>query len=152
RWEYDGNLYSGQGLASSIWPNLVALNPVPGSTPQTGTMAGWGAPPNYPGPSVPGRYINSNNGLTNPHVPLTDFAPRLGLAWQPTKSARWVWRAGAGMYYDATPGQAYANVFEIAQPGIIPAPSPVTLSSLAQPLQTQNPVYPGPPGTAGWVT
>jgi hypothetical protein len=152
RWEYDGNLYSGQGLQSSIWPSLAALVPLPGSTPQTGTLVGFVVPHNYPGPLAPGLYVNSNDGLTNPNAPLTDFAPRLGFAWQPTKSPRWVWRAGAGMYYDATPGQSFANVFEISQPGIIPAPGLVTLSSLAQPLQTQSPVYPGPPGTAGWVT
>lgn len=152
RWEYDGNLYSSQGLESSIWPSLAALVPLPGSTPQTGTMAGWVVPHNFPGPVPPGLYVNSNNGLTNPNAPLTDFAPRIGFAWQPTSSARWVWRAGAGMYYDATPGQAFANVYEISQPGIIDAPSPVTLSSLAQPLQTQTPVFAGPPGTAGWTT
>ena len=152
RWEYDGNLYSGQGLESTIWPSLVALAPLPGSTPQTGSMAGWVVPQNFPGPVPPGVYVNSNDGLTNPNTPLTNFAPRLGLAWQPTKSARWVVRAGGGMYYDATPGQALANVYEISQPGIISAPSPVTLSSLAQPLQTQSPIYPGPPGTAGWTT
>jgi hypothetical protein len=152
RWEYDGNLYSSQGLESSIWPQLASLVPLPGSTPQTGTLAGWVVPQNYPGPNLPGLYINSNNGLTNPNAPLTDFAPRLGFAWQPTHSPRWVWRAGAGMYYDSTPGQAFANVYEISQPGIINAPSPVTLASLANPLQSQNAVFPGPPGTAGWTT
>ena len=152
RWEYDGNLYSGQGLESSIWPSLAALVPLPGSTPQTGTLAGFVVPHNYPGPMLPGLYVNSNDGLTNPNAPMTDFAPRLGFAWQPTKSPRWVWRAGAGLFYDATPGQSFANVYEISQPGVIPAPSPVTLSTLANPIQTQQAVYPGPAGTAGWVT
>jgi hypothetical protein len=152
RWEYDGNLYSGQGLESSLWPSLVNAAPLPGGSPQTGTLAGFVVPHNYPGPVVPGLYVNSNDGLTNPNAPKDDFAPRIGFAWQPTKSNRWVWRAGAGMFYDATPGQAFANLYEISQPGVIPGASPITLGSLANPTQPQPVIYPGPAGTAGWVT
>ena len=152
RWEYDGNLYSGKGLESSIWPSLANLVPLPGSTPQTGTLAGFVVPHNYPGPILPGLYVNSNDGLTNPNAPLTDFAPRLGVAWQPTASNKWVWRAGAGLFYDATPGQAFANLYEISQPGVIPGASPNNLGTLANPTQPQPIIFPGPVGTAGWIT
>ncbi len=152
RWEYDGNIYEGRGLMSSIWPSLAGTVALPGSTPQTGTLAGFVVPANYPGPVPPGVFVNSNDGLTNPNSPKDDFAPRLGFAWQPTKSARWVMRGGGGFFYDATPGQSFMNVLEISQPGLIPNASPNTLATLAQPFQFGSAVYPGPPGTAGWVT
>jgi len=152
RWEYDGNIYEGQGLMSTMWPSLLNTVPLPGSTPQTGTLAGFVVPGNYPGPFPPGLFVNTNDGLSNPNVPTTDFAPRLGLAWQPTASNRWVIRTGAGFFYDASPGQSFMNVLEISQPGVIPGASPITLGSLANPVQPSPAIYPGPAGTAGWTT
>ena len=40
---------------------------------------------------------------------LTDFAPRIGIAWRPMKTERWVVRAAYGIFYDA--GIFNINVF-----------------------------------------
>jgi hypothetical protein len=37
------------------------------------------------------------------HAPRQNFAPRLGLAWRPGGSGPWVFRAGAGLFYDRYP-------------------------------------------------
>ena len=152
RWEYDGNIYESAGVMSTIWPSLVNSAPLPGNTPQTGTLAGIVVPNNYSGPAEPGLFVNSNGGLTNPNSPTDDFAPRIGVAWQPTSSSRWVIRSGAGVFYDATPGQSFMNVLEISQPGVIPTASPITLGSLQFPVQPSPSIYPGPNGTAGFST
>ena len=31
---------------------------------------------------------------------FTDFAPRIGIAWRPLKSERWVIRSAYGIFYD----------------------------------------------------
>ena len=144
RWEYDGNISEGQGLESTIWPSLLGTVPLPGNTPQTGTLAGFVVPANFPGPTLSGVFVNSNNGLTNPNAPKDDFAPRIGVAWQPTRSNRWVWRAGAGFFYDATPGNAFLNVLETTPPTQIGSATTVYTATLANPFQPQPIVYPGP--------
>jgi hypothetical protein len=44
----------------------------------------------------------------------TDFGPRLGFAWRPLKSERWVVRSAYGIFYDSTIAQA--NVFPRINP------------------------------------
>ena len=152
RWEYDGNVTAKNGLESSLWTSLLNNVPLPGNSPQTGTLAGFVVPNNYTGPAEPGLFVNSNNGLTDPPAPKGDFAPRVGIAWQPTQSARWVIRSGAGLFYDVLPGNTILNMLEVSAPALVPPVTTPTLSSLANPFQEQTPIYPGPAGTAGFVT
>jgi hypothetical protein len=49
RWEYDGYPTEERGLFSDVFPNLVSTVPVPGTTPATGTLAGFAVPNNYTG-------------------------------------------------------------------------------------------------------
>jgi hypothetical protein len=44
----------------------------------------------------------------------TDFGPRLGFAWRPLKTERWVVRSAYGIFYDSTIGQV--NVFPRINP------------------------------------
>ncbi len=152
RWEYDGNVTAKNGLESSLWTSLLNNVPLPGNSPQTGTLAGFVVPNNYTGPAEPGLFVNSNNSLTDPPAPKGDFAPRVGIAWQPTQSARWVIRSGAGLFYDVLPGNTILNMLEVSAPALVPPVTTPTLSSLANPFQEQTPIYPGPAGTAGFVT
>jgi hypothetical protein len=113
---------------------LVQFCGTPGSSNQIGTLAGLvvqsnynpnirecGAPlapsacgltaptgifPGYPGGAT-GVYRNTNKTLVH-GAPITDFGPRIGLAWQPF-SERFVVRAGYGVYYDAVYANLLAN-------------------------------------------
>lgn len=44
----------------------------------------------------------------------TNFAPRIGVAWRPMKSERWVVRSGYGIFYDAS--IANINIFPRINP------------------------------------
>ena len=57
-------------------------------------------PNNYNGPIPAGLYKSSMGYATQVSPPKDDFAPRVGFAWQPTSSGRWVVRGGAGYFYD----------------------------------------------------
>ena len=67
----------------------------------------YNAPPSSPNGTLPLTVIGADNvatmTLAPPGTPLwkaqkDDFAPRLGIAWQPFPN--WVFRAGAGIFYD----------------------------------------------------
>jgi len=114
RWEYDALPYDSQGLSSNIWPSLINTVPIPGTTPATGTLAGFVIPSNWNPqlvvpPPVGGVFQNSHKGVEQVNTPLTNFAPRVGFAWAPLASNRLVVRGGAGYFYDRV-GQGQYNV------------------------------------------
>ena len=80
RWEYDGLEYDKYGQASNIWPSLIQTVPVPGSTPATGTLAGWVVPSNFvfannPVPPVGGVFQSNHKIATQSNPPIDNFAP-----------------------------------------------------------------------------
>jgi hypothetical protein len=105
RWEYISLLYDQLGDASNVWTSLINTVPIPGSSPATGTLAGYVIPSNWnfsanPAAPVGGLFQNNHKGVTNSNTPLTDFAPRAGFAWSPLASSRLVVRGGGGYFYD----------------------------------------------------
>jgi len=113
RWEYDAFPYDTNGLTSDVWQSLINTVPIPGSTPATGTLAGFVVPSNWnfaanAAPPVGGLYQGSHKGFQQQNTPLTDFAPRLGFAWSPLSSSRLVVRGGTGYFYDRV-GQGNFN-------------------------------------------
>jgi hypothetical protein len=107
RWEYDGFVWDKYGEANDIWPAQINTVPIPGSTPATGTLAGFVVPSNFvlanwPTAPVGGIYQNTHRVPTQNNPQLDNFAPRVGLAWQPTNSDRFVVRSGFGFFYDYT--------------------------------------------------
>jgi hypothetical protein len=109
RWEYDGFPDDKSGQFSNEWNSQLqkvntytafqALN-------STGTLDGFVVPSNFDvhqfGLTAPGGatgvLVNSNKTLV-PGTPWTNFAPRIGLAWQPL-GEKFVVRAGYGWFYD----------------------------------------------------
>ncbi|PWU03937.1 MAG: hypothetical protein C5B51_17880 [Terriglobia bacterium] len=106
RWEYDGVLSDKYGNLTNLWASLLQSVPLPPSAPSTTdpkAYIGYVVPSNYDpsahGPLPPG--VKQFNGLytTENGVPLSNFAPRFGFAWQPT-GGRLVVRGGVGLFYD----------------------------------------------------
>jgi hypothetical protein len=150
RWEYDGLPYLKDGNYSNFWTGAAGASSLPGSSPATGTLAGYIVPANYNGPLPAGLTQSKNNCATQHCAPLNNFAPRVGFAWQPLTSNRWVVRGGAGFFYDLIGGQIFAD----GNPGVTPPGevSPVTPPSgatLANPW-VLPPVVAGPAGTYGF--
>ncbi len=118
RWEYDSTAYDNQGQAVNLWPSLINTVALPGATAATGTLAGFVLPSNYnpainSAPPVSGLYQNNQQVTTAHHTPLDNFAPRIGVAWRPFSSDRFVVRSGAGYFYDRVGGLSY--IASIAQ-------------------------------------
>jgi hypothetical protein len=162
RWEYDGFPSEQYGNFTDLWPTLVATKPIPGSgcvingvalgAGASGTgcsMVGFIVPSNYSGPLPPGIYVNPLPFQAQRSAPRDDFAPRIGFAWQPTGSQRWVVRGGAGYFYELVNGSNMQEFPMRNTPGRVPiAVSP--LSTLANPAILPR-AYPGPPGGYGFT-
>ncbi|MGD0906092.1 MAG: carboxypeptidase-like regulatory domain-containing protein [Candidatus Acidiferrales bacterium] len=121
RWDYVALAYDSGGFESNIWPSLISTVPIPGSTPATGTLAGWVVPSNWnfganAPPPVGGIFQNSNNTFASNGTPLTTFSPRLGFAWSPFATNRFVLRGGGGYFYDRTGNANYNPGYEQNEP------------------------------------
>jgi hypothetical protein len=118
RWEFDGNLHDKYGNLTNLWPNLLASVAVP--------AAPTGSPDNYVGYVVPDNYTTRYGNPALPpgvrktgtgysladHPPYSNFAPRIGFAWQPTHSANLVVRGGFGLFYDRVWFDAFVHGFQ----------------------------------------
>jgi hypothetical protein len=72
--------------------------------------------PSSPCPLQPQFSLVGTNGIPQAtYSPTyTDFAPRIGIAWRPLKSERWVVRSAYGIFYDAS--IANINIFPRINP------------------------------------
>ena len=94
-----------------------------------GSYAGWVVPSNYHGPMFPGINKNTQTIATQNGIPKDDFSPRLGFAYQPTKSNRLVLRGGFGFFFDRVDGNLLVHSIE---------QSPPYAPTLDQPAQTNQ--------------
>jgi hypothetical protein len=127
RWEYLGTMseQNPQAGTNGNWA-LASSIPIP---PSTGTFVGWTVAKNYAGPMEPGLVRRDTDLFTNGHAPYHNFAPRVGVAWQPFGD-KLVIRAGGGFFYDivfgnqleqtanSTPPNAAAFTYTGAQNGL----------------------------------
>jgi len=120
RWEYDGWPDDTAGQFSDDWQNLAAqVNTgsfflgqaiCPGTGNPVGTLAGFVVPTNFDvkqfgltGPCGASGVKSTGTKTLFPGSPWHNFAPRLGVAWQPL-GEKLVVRAGYGLFYDRVYG------------------------------------------------
>jgi Carboxypeptidase regulatory-like domain len=152
RWEYDGLQSEASGNNTNIWPNLINTVNTPssvGTSAATGTLAGFVVPSNfnfsiYPVPPVGGLFQNNKRIATQGSPSKVDFAPRVGFAWKPLSTDRFVVRSGAGYFYDRI---ATANYWKAAVQAT-PYAVPVFQSAAANYFSTEAQPY--APTSLGW--
>ena len=142
RWEYDGLMADTYGNAVNLSLAAVETVPVPGTSPATATPAGWVVPSNYStrswGP-IPAGVIQAKTIIPNRNpVPLNNFAPRFGFAWQPAGD-KFVVRGGYGWFYDRVSGNNIGHSIEQSPPYAITLDQTAStnqFASLANPFQS----------------
>jgi hypothetical protein len=97
RWELNSGVSANHGQLSSFYPSLVTpFQPVPAS----GTFTGFVVPNNYRLPLPAGITRLGSTSLSDNDLPLHNFGPRIGFAWQPFGDASsTVLRGGYGIFY-----------------------------------------------------
>ena len=141
RWEYDGNIKDKYGNLTDFWPSLAATV-TPGTSLATGTLVGFVVPSNYQQPIPQGVFQNSHTISSQNNPPLDNFAPRLGFAFRPTTSERFVVRGGYGYFYDRFSGNWLVGGAEQGVPYAATVGAAGTanyFSTLAQPFNNNPP-------------
>ncbi len=166
RWEYDGFITDATGNISNLWPSLLRGAPLPGTgcigsngkpigLGAAGTrcsLVGFVSPSNYNGPLPLGLIQSDHPYPSRTGPPLDDFAPRIGFAWQPTGSNRWVIRGGAGYFYDRLSGNVGTGSQGVSKtgPAVVFPSAGDAAATLATPWVLPG-VIAGPTGTAGFA-
>ena len=101
RWELNSGVSANHGQLSSFYPSLVTpFQPVPSG----GTYAGFVVPNNYRLPLPAGITRLGSTSLSDNDIPLHNFGPRVGFAYQAAQNT--VLRGGYGVFYTLPNGNS----------------------------------------------
>ncbi len=119
RWEYDGTLSDAYGNLTNLWLSQLGPNSnVPTTPGQTAAnLTGYVVPNNYSKfyGNPPAGVITSGSSLPiKGGVPLNNFAPRFGFAWNAIPKL--VVRGGFGLFYDRVGGNQFVHSVEQGNP------------------------------------
>ena len=132
RWQYYPPLTDNTSHMTNLWISQIQKVPVPGTSPATGSYAGYVVPSNYNGPAFPAGVLQLG-GRSVTSQPWHYFAPRVGFAWQPMPgNQRIVLRGGSGLFNDRVSGFSYISAVQQQIPYAYTVPFNST-ASLAQP-------------------
>ena len=114
RWEYDGTAYDALSIGGTNFVySLASTVPIP---PASGTFVGFTVAKDYKGPMPDGVIRRTTQVLTEGGAPLHNLAPRIGFAWKPFPSNRFVVRGGSGWFYDVVFGNAWLQTLNTTPP------------------------------------
>ena len=119
RWEYNGALNDKYGNLTQIWVSRLQAVPLPPSGPTTSGpgVSQWVVPSNFTahyGQPPDGVGISPNLTTERVGAPLTNFAPRIGFAYQ--LNNKLVVRGGAGIFFDRVGGDRIVYSVEQGNP------------------------------------
>jgi hypothetical protein len=103
RWEFDQYPTETQGNMGGFLPSIALTGPAPFVTVPGGpgeSLTGYIQPSNYKGVLPTAVQQSPVPYFQGKRAPLDDFAPRLGFAWQPLSTSKFVLRGGVGIFYD----------------------------------------------------
>jgi hypothetical protein len=124
RWEYDGLLSDRFGRLTQVWLDRMGAN---GAVP-TSLAAALTNPvavqqyvvasnfTKFFGPPPAGVGISRTQNSVEGHAPYSDFAPRIGFAWQPITGGKLVVRGGFGIFYNRIGLDSVVHAFEQGAP------------------------------------
>jgi len=124
RWEYDGLLSDRLGRLTQVYISRMVNN---ADVPTTlgAALADPAAIQQYVvahnfehffGPPPAGVGISSTDSNVDGHTPYSNFAPRIGFAWQPTSGGKLVVRGGFGIFYNRIGLDSIVHAFEQGAP------------------------------------
>jgi len=148
RWEYFGGMSDEYGNVPNF--SLAALQQmlIP---PVSGTLVGFDVASNYRGefgPVPPGVRRRSTPYGQESAMPWANFAPRVGLAWQPLSSNRLVVRSGYGWFYQRVNGNFLFGPNNVLPPDVATVGGFGTANALSTLAVPFPPAYISP---LGWV-